>query len=376
MAKFGLSPRRSVGHRGHRGARRDPWMRFRIGVAFLGLVLVAGSTGYRILGLDPFDAVYQTVITVSTVGYREIGEVTRPYEIFTIFLILFGTGTVLYTLGVLLETLFEGQLDDQFRRQRMQRRIDQLENHVIVCGYGQVGKAIVMEMHRAGRDVVVVDRVDLADTDLPEAVAVRLGEATDDEVLAAAGLRQASTLVVALDSDADNLFVALTAGPRTPICSSCRRPAARAWPTKLERVGVDRVVNPHEIGGSRMAAMVLQPDVTDFLDVVMHDRELEVRMAEIEIVAGSVFIGRTVHDLLTPDHAPPPSWRSAPWAVPHQSVRRDDRGRWRRVDPARHRRPSAGDGGRGRPAVARRGDPTVQSSSTMTNSPWPNRPAD
>lgn len=106
-----------------RTARRDPWLRFRVGIAFLGLVLIVGTVGYMLLGLDAFDAVYQTVITVSTVGYRELGIVDREYEVFTIFLILFGTGTVLYTLGVLLETLFEGQLNDQFRRQRMQRKI-------------------------------------------------------------------------------------------------------------------------------------------------------------------------------------------------------------------------------------------------------------
>jgi len=294
MAKLGT-------HYRFRSARRDPWVRFRIGLSFLGLVLIGGTVGYSLLGLDPFDAVYQTVITVSTVGYREIGEVDRRYEVFTIFLILFGTGTALYTLGVLLETLFEGQLDDQFRRQRMQRKIDALTEHVIVCGYGQVGRSIVAEMHRAGKTVVIVDRQDLELDDVPDGVGIVAGEATEDDVLNQAGLQRASTLVVALDNDADTLFVALTARTENDDLFIVARANGAGVVEKLERVGVDRVVNPHEIGGSRMAAMVLQPEVTDFLDVVMHDRELEVRMAEIEATVLSGYVGRTVTELLTPE---------------------------------------------------------------------------
>ncbi len=295
MAKLGLQHRQRI-------ARRDPWVRFRIGVSFLGIVLLAGTVGYVALGLDPFDAVYQTVITVSTVGYREVGEVNRQYEIFTIFLILFGTGTALYTLSVLLETIFEGQLDDQFRRRRMQRTIDQLAGHVIVCGFGQVGRSIVDEMRRTGRDVVVVDRFEFDLDDLPDGVQAVVGEATDDSVLDAAGLLAAETLVIALDSDSDNLYVALTARSQNEGLFIVCRANSEGVVDKLARVGVNRVVNPHEIGGSRMAAMVLQPEVTDFLDVVMHDRELEVRMAEIEVTVQSSYIGTTVTDILTPDH--------------------------------------------------------------------------
>lgn len=282
-------------------AQRDPWVRFRVGLAFLGLVLVVGTVGYMSLGLDAFDAIYQTVITVSTVGYRELGIVDRQYEVFTIFLILFGTGTVLYTLGVLLETLFEGQLDDQFRRQRMQRRIDDLEDHVIVCGFGQVGRSIVDQMHQAGKGVVIVDRQAIDLMDLPDNVNAVIGEATEDAVLELAGLQRASTLVIALDTDADTLYVALTARSGNDKLFIIARANSAGVVEKLSRVGVDRVVNPHEIGGSRMAAMVLQPDVTDFLDVVMHDLELEVRMAEITATAASGYVGRTVAEVLAPE---------------------------------------------------------------------------
>jgi voltage-gated potassium channel len=296
MAKFGKRQRKRID-------RRDPWARFRVGALLLVIIVIVGSIGYTALGLDPLDAVYQTVVTVSTVGYREIGVVDAQYQAFTIVLILFGTGTALYTLGVLLETLFEGQLDDQFRRQRMQRKIDQLTGHVIVCGYGQVGRSIVSEMTRAGLDVVVVDRSELDLEDFPDGVPVVFGEATEDATLASAGLSRAETLVVALDSDSDNLFVALTARTENPELFIISRANSAGVVEKLERVGVDRVVNPHEIGGSRMAAMVLQPDVTDYLDVVMHDRELEVRMLEIDLGPGSSFVGKTVRELVTPSLA-------------------------------------------------------------------------
>lgn len=297
MAVFGKRQRKRLD-------RRDPWSRFRAGFTLLILILISGTIGYTALGLDVGDAIYQTVITVSTVGYSEVGDVDREYyKAFTIVLILFGTGTALYTLGILLETLFEGQLDDKFRRQRMQRRIDQLVGHVIVCGYGQVGKAIVNEMYRAGKDVVIVDRIEPDPHDLPADVPVIVGEATEDDVLVSAGIERAGTLVVALDSDADNLYVALTARNENESLFIISRANSSRVVEKLERVGVDRVVNPHEIGGSRMAAMVLQPDVTDFLDVVMHDRTLEVRMAEIVASPGSGFIDKSLGELITPELA-------------------------------------------------------------------------
>lgn len=255
----------------------------------LGAILVIGTLGYMLLGLEPLDAVYQTLITVSTVGYREIGDVTGRYQVFTSLLIVFGTGTTLYTLGVLLETLFEGRLDDQFRRRRMQRGIDGLRGHTVVCGFGQVGRAITEELQRKDEPVVVVDRREL---DASAGVTYFVsGEATEDEVLERAGIARADTLVLALDSDADNLYVTLSARSMRPDLFIVARANQSAATPKLHRAGADRVVNPHEIGGSRMAAMVLQPDVADFLDVVMHDRELEVRLAEVRIPVDSDLVG-------------------------------------------------------------------------------------
>ena len=271
-----------------RGAPKDPWGRFWAGLGVLAVVIAAGTFGYHRLGLTVGEALYQTVITITTVGYGEIGTVTDSYRVFTVLLILFGTGTALYTLGVLIESLFEGRLDDTIRRRRMQKQIDRLSGHVVLCGFGQVGRAIYLELTTAGRSVAVVDRRDLDGEQLPHTVT---GEATDDNVLVATGLEQASALVLALDSDVDNLYVALTARSMCPGLFIVARSNHSSAEPKLRQAGVDRVVNTHEIGGSRMAALVMQPDVVEFLDVVMHDEELAVHLAETRIAAGGPFDG-------------------------------------------------------------------------------------
>ncbi len=238
----------------------EPVDRLVVGVTVLVVVLAAGTTGYVLVGLGTLDALYQTVITVSTVGYSDPVGTGARYQIFTIALILFGTGTSLYTIGVVIEMLFEGRLDDHIRRRRMQRSIDSLVGHAVICGYGQVGQAIVEALIDAGNDVVLIDR----DTDInPGDLHLLCGDATHDSTLRDAGIERASSLVVALDSDADNLYVALSA---RALCSElfivARANSPDALP-KLHQAGADRVINPHQIGGAHMAAAALRRDTAD-----------------------------------------------------------------------------------------------------------------
>ena len=270
----------------------DPFVRLRIGALMLAGVIVVGVIGYRLLGLGLLDALYQTIVTITTVGYREVGEVDGRYQLFTIVLILTGVGTALYTIGVFLETLVEGRLNDEFRRRRMQRSIDQLSGHVIVCGYGQVGQAIARWLAARGRQVVVVDNT--VDSDPSEEVLLVSGDATKDTVLRLAGVERASTLVVALNQDADNLYVTLSARSLAPGLFIVARAGLADAEPKLYQAGADRVVNPRQIGGARMAALVVQPHVADFLDVVMHDRDLTVRIEEFEVRATSAIAGSNV----------------------------------------------------------------------------------
>lgn len=276
---------------------RGPSARLRLALTLLATALVVGYLGYLLLGLGWLDSAYMTVITVTTVGYREIGVADEPsaaYRAFTMLLALGGVGTALYTLGVLLETLVEGRLTDRLGRRRMQREIDALAGHVIVCGYGRVGKVIAEHVGGLGGEVVVVER----DGDPVRVDRRRLveGDATDDAVLRAAGIERAHTLVAALDTDAENLYVTLTARSLAPELFIVARARVDSAEPKLLQAGADRVVNPHRIGGARMAALAVQPHVAEFLDVVMHDGSLEFRLSEILVAEGSALDGRTMRE--------------------------------------------------------------------------------
>lgn len=281
---------------------KDPWRRFRAGLVVLVLVTAGGTAGYVALGLRPLDALYQTVITISTVGYREVGEAFGDrHQIFTLFLILFGAGTSLYMLSVLIETVFEGRLTGELRRRRMQAKISRMNDHVVLCGYGQVGRAIEDELVRAGEVVVTID---LKEPEHPPPADrhMVIGDATDDHVILRARLDRARTLIIALDSDVDNLYIALTARSINPDLFIVARANETAVIPKLRQVGVDRVVNPHEIGGAHMAALVSHPEVLEFLDVVMQHGELEVRLAETRITDRSAFAHRSLQDCAIRDH--------------------------------------------------------------------------
>jgi voltage-gated potassium channel len=260
----------------------------------LAVVLGLGTVGYVVVGLEPFDALYQTAITVTTVGYGEMApsdEIDTSFRVFTLVLVLVGAGAAVYTVSVLLETVVEGSLNDSLRRRRMRRDIDHMSGHVIVAGGGRVGEAIVRYVTRMGRQVVVVERESVADDWM---VPVVIGEATDDQVLLDAGLERAAILVAALDSDADNLYVTITAKSLRPELFVVARTSSRANEGKFLRGGANRVVNPHEIGGNRMGALAIQPHVAEFLDEVLQDEAHDVAIHEIDVAADSPAIGRTL----------------------------------------------------------------------------------
>lgn len=273
------------------GVDVDPWRRVRLGVSLFVAVIVVGTVGYMLLGLSLLDAMYQTVTTVTTVGFREVGDADREFKVFTMVLILGGTGTALYTFSVLIETLIEGRLTDQLWRRRMQRDVNAMTGHVIVCGYGRLGRTIATALARAGRDLVVIDRAEAVRSSPYPFVH---GDATDDAVLADAGLERASTLIAALDTDTDNVYLTLSARSVRPDLFIITRAKLETAEPKLRQAGADRVINPQLIGGSRIAAMTLQPNVLEFFDVVMNDGSFEFRLEEVEVTAGSVLAGETL----------------------------------------------------------------------------------
>jgi voltage-gated potassium channel len=260
----------------------------------LGLVTLASTLAYAILGLSPLDALYQTITTISTVGFREYGEPTTAWKITTLVVILVGAGAALYTLGVFLETLVEGRLTDRIEHRRAQRRIANMQDHVIVCGWGRVGRTIAAHLQGGGQDVVLIES-DAERASAAEQPTVQ-GDATDDAVLRAAGIDRAATLVAALSNDADNLYVTLSARSIRPDIFIVARARTESADAKLLQAGANRVVNPQQIGGARMAALAMQPSVADFLDVVMHDGSLEFRLGEVALTEASALAGRTVRE--------------------------------------------------------------------------------
>jgi voltage-gated potassium channel len=268
------------------------WRRLGGAVTTLAFVLVAGTIGYVLLGFGVADAAYQAVTTVSTVGYREIQPLSRTGQVFTMVLILLGVGAAFYTFSVLVETVVEGRLNELLGRRRMEQSIAALHDHVIICGWGRVGRAIATDLAEAGRDVVVVE-LDPELIGLSSHLAV-VGDATDDEVLRRAGVERAAALVAAVDSDAADAFITLSARALKPDLFIVARARSHESIEKLLRAGADRVVNPQSLGGARMAAFILRPHVSEFLDVVMHDRSLEFRLEEVPVTEGSPFAGETI----------------------------------------------------------------------------------
>lgn len=269
-------------------------MRFVRALALLLTVLVIGTIGYLEFGFGLVDAMYQTVTTVSTVGFQEVQPLDTGGKIFTMALILLGVAATLYAFTVLIETLIEGRLLDILGRRRMERAITSMKDHVIVCGWGRVGQSIAAEVSESSRSLVIVDLDEDRLLSCPHASVI--GDATRDSVLTQAGIERASALVVAAEADATNSFITLSARAIRPDLFIVARARGMDSEEKLRRVGADRVVNPQHIGGARMAAFVLRPHVAEFLDVVMHEANLEFHLEELTIAPGSPIAGKSLRD--------------------------------------------------------------------------------
>jgi voltage-gated potassium channel len=260
----------------------------------LAIVVVAGTAGYIALGFSALDALYQTVMTVTTVGFREVHELDARGTWLTIAIMVLGVGTALYTFGTVVEALVEGRLSASVRERRMKRDIGKMRDHVIVCGWGRVGKTVAEHARGMGDDVVVIDMDEerLSDAECPHIV----GDATADDTLLAAGIARARAMVCALAEDADNLFVTLTARGLNGDLFIVSRARVGSSEAKLLQAGANRVVNPQRIGGARMASFTHQPHVAEFLDVVMHDGSLEFRLEEVVVPHVSPVAGKTLRE--------------------------------------------------------------------------------
>lgn len=265
-----------------------------IGLAAVAVVLGTGTIGYSMLGLTPLAALYQTVVVVSTVGFSEEFRRTTASEVFTIVLILAGVGTVLFAFGEVLEVVIAGALGDVVARRKMERDIERMRDHVVVCGWGRIGRAVVANLVAGGQEVVVVDAdpTRLDGETLPHVV----GDATEDAVLRRAGIERARGLAAFTSNDATNVYLTLSGRSLAPDLFILARARLAESEPKLRRAGADRVINPQAIGGARAAAFLLHPHAAEFIDVVTHDADTAYRLADLVLTPTSPFIGRTLRD--------------------------------------------------------------------------------
>jgi voltage-gated potassium channel len=271
-----------------------------ISILFITIMLfVTGTAGYFFIeGWSLLDSFYMTVITLTTVGFGEIWPLSPNGRLFTIFLIIGGVSIVAYSLTTTAELIVTGNIALILRRRRMERAINQLQNHTIICGYGRVGKNAALSLSKNNNPIVIIDN----DPQKIEAIiedgfiAVE-GDATIDDTLIKAGIHKAQGLIVSGSDDSLNLFIVLSARLLNPNLFIVSRTVDEANEPKMRKAGANRTVSPYQIGGKHMANIILHPHVTDFFDVVTFDGGIELWVEEITIRPNSQLDGKTVGEM-------------------------------------------------------------------------------
>lgn len=258
------------------------------------VVLLYGTVGYMFIeDINFLDALYMTVITVATVGYKEVKELSEAGKIFTILLIFSGFGVFTYALTSGAKIIVEGEIREVYRKRKMKKIIEKLTGHYIICGYGRMGSIIVKELKANSLDVVVIEK-DSKNLPQNDDLLYVEGDATKDSILKSANIETAKGLITVLPSDAENLYVVLSARELNPNLFIVARAAEKDAESKLKRAGADRVVSPYFIGGLKIAHTVLRPTVVDFLEFATRSEHLEIQIEEIEVSKKSHLVGKTI----------------------------------------------------------------------------------
>ncbi len=269
-----------------------------IWVAAVVAAVVVGSLGYMILlGWSPMDALYMTIITLTTVGFKEVGELGTIGQIWTSLLAIAAVAIIFGTVGIAAEFIVEEVTSGRREVRRMQATIDALSGHFVLCGYGRVGATVARELLEAGESVVVVDLVqESLERARHDGHVVVLGDATTDAILRQAGVERARGLVTAIDTDALNVYVILSARNLNPRLTIIGRANTLEAEEKLIRAGADRIVSPYTRAGHRMAELAVRPGVVDYLDAALDHREAAFGLESVRVVAGGLD-GRSVGDV-------------------------------------------------------------------------------
>jgi voltage-gated potassium channel len=278
------------------------------GLLFFGLITISVA-GYRLLGgpsVTFLQALYMAVITLAGVGYGEIVDTAHhpALRVFNMGVVLFGVAVTVYVFSVVAAFLVEVELTNPFWRRRMQKRISALRGHYIICGLGDTGRHVIQEMHRTGTHYVVIDLHEellkkMAEThpDLYSEMLYVVGDATEEETLAKAGIEHAKGLIAALREDKDNLVVTVIAHQAFPNLRIVARAADQKFADRMLRAGAKSTVSPSHIGGMRMASELIRPHVVGFLDLMLKDQSQTLRVEEIEIFPSSPWVGTQLSDV-------------------------------------------------------------------------------
>ena len=276
-----------------------PARRFLILLAAVAATLIIGTTGFTVVeGYPVCDAFYMTLTTMTTVGYQEIHPLSPKGRIFNSFLIFFGVTTIFIGIGAMTQTIIELELGDAFGKRRMKRMIDKLNNHFIVCGFGRVGRGACAELQHAGVPFIVVDqKPERAEAAIAAGMLAVAADSTRDETLRAVGVEQARGLVTALSTDADNLFVLLSAKGLNPNLFVAARAAEEGAEEKMRRAGADAVFAPYSITGHRLAQALLRPHVVQFLDFTTKEIGMNASIEQVRVSEQAEAASHTIKEL-------------------------------------------------------------------------------
>jgi voltage-gated potassium channel len=266
--------------------------RFRIGCGLLAFILLAGTVGFVLIeGWTPFEAFYTSALVVSTLGFSDLKPSNAPGRLLTVILIAGGVGTLYYLVGALAQSVIENQFD-WGKRRAMEQQIAQLKDHFIVCGFGRVGQQTCRQLAQEKCAFLVVDSNEDRLRRIGEAGYLYVnGDASNDSVLMQAGIERARGLLTAVQSDAGNVYITLSARALNPKLFIVARAATAEAEHKLTIAGANRVISPYILGGRSMAGHALRPAVMDFLDVLVHSDELELWIEDIAVKPGSALDG-------------------------------------------------------------------------------------
>jgi voltage-gated potassium channel len=265
-------------------------------LAVLAFIAVAGVVGFRLIeGWSWFDSIYMVAMTMATVGYREVHELSHAGRVFNVFLMIFGVGSVFFTIGMLTQTLLEFELEKFFGKKRMRREIDKMNGHYIVCGAGRVGHSAAWELARKPVPFVMIEADRNRLEQEPQEWLLVEGDATQERVLLDAGIQRAAGLVAATTTDATNIYIVLTARGLNPKLKIIARASEEGAEKHLKTAGADSVISPYKSAGHRVAQSFLRPNVVDFLDIAVNrDVHEEMVIEEILVDGSSTLAGTTV----------------------------------------------------------------------------------